>query len=259
MKQQLNYTLWIGFLVSTILIYLFFSSGEFSFILTLACGIQCFGFGLVFVTISITKETSGLSKQTFICCAQALLARLFSILTFEGYLPSDATGDYVYRLFEILSLIFCILTAFSIKNNKQELFQWYYFTPIMLVTAYYVHPGLNSHSFCDISWVFALYMESFAILPQIHLFTKREGIIEYHTSNFVITQAINKVICVIFWFYSYEELNRSADESTISVAPWLSGYFVMVAQMISIIITTDFVYKYLQSWKQGIPLVMLPS
>ena len=56
-----------------------------------------------------------------------------------------------------------------------------------------------------------------------------EGIIEYHTSNFVITQAINKVICVIFWFYSYEELNRSADESTISVAPWLSGYFVMVA------------------------------
>lgn len=43
----------------------------------------------------------------------------------------------------------------------------------MLILAYFIHPGLNSHSICDISWVFALYMESLAILPQIHLFTKR--------------------------------------------------------------------------------------
>lgn len=89
----------------------------------------------------------------------------YCVNIYKGYLPSDATGDYVYRLFEILSLFFCIATAFSIKNTKTELFRWYFFTPVMLVLAYFVHPGLNSHPFYDIMWVFALYMESFAILP----------------------------------------------------------------------------------------------
>lgn len=47
----------------------------------------------------------------------------------------------------------------------------------MLVAAYLVHPGLNAESLYDIAWTYALYLESFALLPQIHLFTK-SGIIE---------------------------------------------------------------------------------
>lgn len=86
-------------------------------------------------------------------------------LLYKGYLPSDATGDYIYRIFELLSLLFCILTTISIKNTKTELFKWYYLVPVMFILAILVHPGLNANPFHDVAWTFAIYMESLAIFP----------------------------------------------------------------------------------------------
>lgn len=134
----------------------------------------------------------------------------------------------MYRLFEILSFIFCVLTIFKIKPTD-ELYKWYYFAPVMLILAICIHPGLNGLSFFDISWTYALYLESVALLPQIHMFTKREGVIDYHTSNFVITQTLNKAICLLFWIFTYHELNHNHDDDSISIAPYLSGYFVLGA------------------------------
>ncbi|KAM3138753.1 hypothetical protein pb186bvf_009132 [Paramecium bursaria] len=253
----MNKIIWILFVFTTFIVFTFFSSKEFSFILTLAQQFQCFGFGYVYFTIRSTKSTSGLSQNTFICCAIALFSRLLSILIYEGYLPSDASGDYVYKFWEILSFIFCILTILRLKN-EEEAIKWYYIAPPMLLLSALIHPGLNNHFIFDIAWTFALYMESFAIFPQIHLFTKQQSVIEDHTSSFVVTQSLTKIICVIFWYSSYEELNSGIDKYSISLYPDLSGYFVMAAQIISILITADFVYKYMQCWRKGQPFIILP-
>lgn len=87
-------------------------------------------------------------------------------------MPVDASGDYVYRIFELLSLLFCAMTLIKLKTTKMvqkqspfETLKWYYFAPPMLVLAYLVHPGLNYFSPLDILWTFGLYLESVALLP----------------------------------------------------------------------------------------------
>lgn len=89
MKGRINYTLWICFLIVTLLLFVLASDKQFSFILTLACLFQCFGFGLVYCTILMTKDTSGLSRETFICYAQSLACRLISILRYEVKHPTN--------------------------------------------------------------------------------------------------------------------------------------------------------------------------
>lgn len=88
----------------------------------------------------------------------------------------------MYRLFEILSFLFCFLTILKIKTQN-EFFKWYYLAPPMFVAAIFIHPGLNSQSLYDIAWTYALYLEAVALLPQIHLFTKRGILIEKCRGN----------------------------------------------------------------------------
>jgi hypothetical protein len=92
----------------------------------------------------------------------------------------------VYRIFEMASFVFCVLTlsklkSAGLKHTYLEVLKWYYFAPPMLILAYLVHPGLNYFSPLDILWTFGLYLESVALLPQIFLFSKRGN---YQTSYF---------------------------------------------------------------------------
>ena len=57
-----------GVLAAIVLfIYLQFSSGQFSFIFTLAGTVQTFGFALIVVKIRRSRSVAGLSRETFIC------------------------------------------------------------------------------------------------------------------------------------------------------------------------------------------------
>ena len=102
------------------------------------------------------------------------------MIKLKGYLPVDASGDYVYKLFELFSLIFCALILNRMKHSltrqsqeSLEVMKWYYMTPPMFILAYFIHPGLNYFSPLDILWTFGLYLESVALLPQVLLFQKR--------------------------------------------------------------------------------------
>jgi hypothetical protein len=72
-----------------VVVWLFLSSGDFSFSLTCATCIQAFSFLGISVKMFSKKDASGLSLNTFICYALVFIGRLISILIYEGYLPFD--------------------------------------------------------------------------------------------------------------------------------------------------------------------------
>jgi len=153
-------------------VFWFFSSWDFSFILTLSTLVQAFGFILLTLKVSRAKSISGLSRNTLVCYAICLFARLSSILVYEGYLPYDSTGDFIYRACEIATFASCgILLYFSFVaykrsyNAELDTFKWYYFTVPALIFAMLFHPSLNMRYYADVAWTFALYLESTAMLP----------------------------------------------------------------------------------------------
>jgi hypothetical protein len=58
---------WGSLLAVVLFIYYQFSSGQFSFIFTLAGTVQTFGFALIVLKIRKSRSVAGLSRETFIC------------------------------------------------------------------------------------------------------------------------------------------------------------------------------------------------
>ena len=57
---------WVVLVIIIFVVYMFFSSGEFSVIFTLSGTVQTFGFALIVLKIRRSRSVSGLSRETFI-------------------------------------------------------------------------------------------------------------------------------------------------------------------------------------------------
>merc|ERR1719382_651478 len=80
---------WGGFKAFALTMYWIFSSGDFSFLLTLSSLVSVFSFLMVAVTIHTTKTAKGVSLKMMECSLAVFFCRLLSITTNEGYLPFD--------------------------------------------------------------------------------------------------------------------------------------------------------------------------
>jgi len=151
-----------------------------------------FGFLILVAKILSSHSISGLSKNSVICYTLCIMFRLCSILFYDGYLPYDKTGDFIYRLAEIITFLMCLLVLYLMifrfkrsYNRDIDIFKWYYFAIPTFILAVLFHPCLNSWILADVPWTFALYLESVAMFPQLDLFRKKSGEIETFTSHYV--------------------------------------------------------------------------
>merc|ERR1719188_1251080 len=99
-----GFKVWGGFLVAVITIFWVFSSGDFSFLLTLSSLVSMFSFLMVAMAIESGKTVKGVSLKMMECYILVFLCRLFAIIPFEGYLPFDKSGDWLYQACEAFGL-----------------------------------------------------------------------------------------------------------------------------------------------------------
>lgn len=244
------------------MIYAYYSSQDFSFILTVSSIVQMLGFSLVFIKVVGTRSASGISRNSIICFLVCLGSRLMAILTNDGYLPNDSTGDFIYRFAELVSFVLAVLILYYISKKyqsqsslEQDSIKWYYFVAPTLLLALLFHPSLDNFWLADVAWTFALYLEAVSMFPQLYLFRKRGGEIESFTSHYVAFSGISRFIQLIFWFVCYQELNV-VDYQTFSLLPHHVGYIVLLAQIVQITLQGDYLFYYLRSLKQGIPFTL---
>merc|ERR1719230_401809 len=78
---------------------------EFSSVLTMSVFAQCLAFVLIGMQVSKAKSVAGISGKTMILQTLALCFRLSSTLFLDGYLPLDKTGDMMYQMVDVCSLL----------------------------------------------------------------------------------------------------------------------------------------------------------
>merc|ERR1719353_2315328 len=78
---------------------------EFSSVLTMSVLSQCLAFILIALQINNAKSVAGISGKTMILQALSLCFRLSSTLFLDGYLPLDKTGDMMYQMVDVCSLM----------------------------------------------------------------------------------------------------------------------------------------------------------
>lgn len=223
-QNKLNIITYITGVALILFVYHVFSDGDFSFLLTLGAIVRMLGFVLLLIKFAIQKTCSGISLKTLILYSMVYAARLSSILVYEGYLPYDSSGDYVYQLVEVFGLLLtlaAIATVLSMGNlyipSEDGFGSWKFLpgpTGILvlvlptLVLALLIHPKLNRNIFTDTAWTFAAYLETVAVLPQFYMLQKLNKPVEEWVSHFVFSIGLSRFFLFMFWFSSYHELSE---------------------------------------------------
>jgi hypothetical protein len=252
-KQTQGFKMWGAFVAVVLTVFWVFSSGDFSFLLTVSSLASMFSFVMVAIEIVARKSVKGVSLKMIECYVLVFLMRSFAILPWEGYLPYDKSGDWLYQTCEVfcfclsaLIVYFCRMLYMSTYNSETDYFKHMFLIGPALAIALILHPHLNNFMPSDIAWAFALYLESVTVLPQLFMFMK-EGEAQAHTSHFLAAQALSRIMSFVFWASSFSELSNKDHYIKQFVGNW-----VVVVQLLQLIIMSDFVYRYVRCLQQGI-------
>ena len=256
-KRKKDILFWICGIVFTLFIFIFISSKDYSFILVLSSLTQTLAFLIILIKVYNFQNCSGLSINTLICYAMLLSARLTSTLLFSGYLPSDSAGDWFYQLTEITSLIcvavliyVCKYTYKDTSDYITDTIHYVYLALPCFLFALIVHTSLNRFYFTDVMWTFSMYLETFAVFPQLKLFMNKKGQIESYTTHYVALCGLSRLLSLLFWLDTFKELNTSDDESFTLFGNYC-GYFIIISQIGQLIIMVDYYYYYFKSLIKG--------
>merc|ERR1719159_2362286 len=189
------------------------------------------------------------------CYIAIFTGRLIAIVPFEGYLPFDKSGDWLYQLCEAIGLcLACTIVYFcraryasTYDPNTDTLNHLWLMLPALAVSLIF-HPNLNNFLPSDIAWAFALYLESVAVLPQLFMFMK-EGKAQPHTSHFLAAQVVARLMSFIFWASSFSELSNPDHVIKQFVGNWVVGI-----QLLQLIVMGDFIYHYIRCVQKGLPV-----
>ncbi|KAH8581664.1 ER lumen retaining receptor [Cryptosporidium sp. chipmunk genotype I] len=258
-QSQLEILFWIAFCLVLMVGYKYLSDGSFSAILTLSSAFQCFAFLLLASKVNTQCSLSGISLRSQILYSIALISKLSSTLFFNGYLPVDRSGDWVYQVADVVSLVISLLLIYW--GNTKLKYQYKFdkdsvniVIPIVFsaILAAVIHPDLNSYFPADFAWTFSLYLETTAMLPQLVMMTKIGGEVETLTSHYLASLATSKILSFVFWLFSYRELAPEHGKN-------IPGWTVMTSFAIQIILFTDFLYAYIKSVRLGRALIIPTS
>lgn len=252
--NQANLQIWGAFLFVAVLVFWRFSDGDFSFILTLSSMLSMFSFLMVVASIYTEESCAGVSLCMNECFLLVSLARLASILKFEGYLPFDKSGDYVYKLVEIFICVFTGVVVYFCRVKYASTYderadkQINHWAMVIgcLCLALLFHPSLNEFMPTDVAWAFGLYLESVASLPQLFMFRQSDSIQPFMT-HFLAGQTIAKAFCFAFWIFSFSELNNPA-----VLLKQYVGHWVIIVQSFQLLLMGDFMYHYFRCISKGI-------
>jgi len=220
-----------------------FSSMDFSAIATAGSLVQCLGFLLLSVKVSATKSVAGLSSKTLTLFVLHFTTRLTSTSMKNGYIPVDATGDYIYQLLDFFSLLLVLQLLFRMHKTHaysyQEEFDTLPIVPIVIpciIVGIFIHGNFNKNFFFDTIWQISANFEAFTMVPQLWMMARMGGKVDSVTSHFVACTVISAVLQFTFWWWTAVELNKRG--------PCLAYPLLLCLQIFKLLLGADFMYYY---------------
>jgi len=235
----------------------FLTDFKFSAVITLGAAVQCLGFCLLRLKIRQQRGAMGISSRTLQMFAVMYVCRLYSTLQYNGYLPVDRTGDWVYQACEVAALAVCISVLAAVHSQHERSYEkendtcaMWPFVAACFVLSFLVHPSLNNRRIPDMAWTAALYLESVAMVPQLYMMSKKGGEVESLASHYIACVFVSRLLMMSFWINSYPELKpKGADFN-------LPGFGVMGAQALQVVLFGDFMWYYVKGIRTSSKMVL---
>jgi len=250
---------YVMFFVCFLTIYKNFSNRDFSGILTMSSGIQCLAFMLLTLKVRSQKSVAGISSRALEMYVLVFCTRLCSTTIKNGYIPVDKSGDHMYQLGDILSILLAVQLIYCIHKTHNSTYQADKDTlnvaplvPVCIMLAAFIHGDMNRNPLFDTIWTTSLNLDCIAMVPQLWMLTKIGGEVEGMTSHFVVAMMASRLCSFSFWYYGYEELSKHEDDVN------LAGKQIVLAHIIQLLLCADFLYYYATA-RLGGKAMILPT
>lgn len=235
-----------AYLICIVLIYMGYiwcSDGIYSGIITLGSVIQCLGLCLNLLKVHTQRSANGISVKSLQLYALVYISRLSATLFHDGYLPMDRSGDWAYQVADIASLIvvFVLLWSCHVFGVQDNQFPVWICAAASLVLGWFIHPCHNLDTHADVLWISAVYLETFVMIPQLMLLSRRRESVEVLTSHSIACTFIYRFLNFWFWFSISHELVTEENPSK------LPGYFLIGTLFIQVVMLIDFMYYYMKA------------
>lgn len=231
-------------------IYHFVAEGEFSAIVTMAVLFQCLAMLLLCLQSFSSGSAGGISARALGLEALALCCRLSSTTWLDGYLPVDASGDWIFQATDICTLVLVVALLVYVlvvqRGSYEEAEDSLPVLPLVLgsfLLAALLHADLNSRPLFDALWMAGLFIGVVAVIPQFWLVSKTGGRIEALTSHFVAMMAVSRLLSGIFMWHVREDLTCEPWVGSFNHAVWA----ILGAHFLHLVLLGDFVYYYAKS------------
>jgi hypothetical protein len=239
-----------AFIMGATAVWHLVAEGEFSAILTLSVMLQTLALALLAVQVLLKGSMTGISAKTLMVNALAICCRLSSTLWLNGYLPVDASGDYLYQMVDLLSvgiLGWLLHQLFAVRRHTYQAEQDSLpIAPLVLgafVLAAILHGNMNSRPLFDSLWMASLFLSTIAVLPQLWLITQTGGRVEALMSHHIAAMAAGSILSGIFMWHARND---------ITCTPWFGQFnhaifAILSAHLLHIVLLGDFAYYYIKA------------
>jgi hypothetical protein len=238
------------FILGAMAVWHLVADGEFSAILTLSVMLQTLALALLAVQVLLTGSMSGISAKTLLLDILALSCRLSSTLWLNGYLPVDASGDYLYQAFDIFSLGILAWLLHEMFVTKQNTYQAdedsLPLLPLVsgaFVLAMLLHGNMNNRPLFDTLWMASLFLSTIAVMPQLWLITRTGGRVEALMSHHIAAMAASSILSGVFMWHARND---------ITCQPWFGEFnhtifAILSAHLLHMVLLGDFTYYYIKA------------
>lgn len=243
------------FAVAALWMYHALAEQSISSILTMSVMLQCLSFVLLGLKINNTKSAAGISARTLAMDALSLGCRLSSTVWLNGYLPTDASGDYLYQMADFGSLCMVGYLLHQVLVVRKATYQvgadYFNAGGLVLgavVAAALFHPSMNHRPVFDTIWTLGLFVDAVAMVPQLWLIMKTGGTVEAMTGHHIFTMAASRLLSACFWYLAGEDVACDS--------PWIEGFnhgvwAILAAHAVHFVLLADFLYYYLKAGVSG--------
>jgi len=244
-----------GFGGCALWVYHVVAAGELTALLTVSVILQCLSFVLLALQVATSSSAAGISARTLGLHALSLCCRLSSTLWLHGYLPMDASGDWIYQVADLGSLAMVI---FLLRQVLVVHWQTYQFNTDTfgvknlvvgaIILSIVFHPDLNHKPLFDALWSMGLFIDSVSMFPQLWLISNNGGAVEAMTSHHIATMACSRLLAFAFWYLAQED---------VTTAPWVEGFNhgawgILAAYGVQFLLLSDFAYYYVKACMSGV-------
>jgi len=244
---------WVGFAMLGLWTYHEFAQKEFTSILTLSVIAQTLSFVLLRLQISSSKSVAGISGKCLIMHVAKLCCRLGTTLWLDGYLPTDKSGDWIYQVGDVASLLMVLQILFCVQVSHKASYQaaedTFDVRNLMMgafLLAVLVHPSMNAWAPFDILWAAHLYIDALCMVPQLWMLSKAKGQVAGMTAHYIAATLLSNILSFLFWFFASPEL---AEEGQTGFN--IAGFAVNGAHVVQVLLLLDFGYFYGKACLQG--------